>query len=157
MTSNRRIVWTAPTFIALTTFLAPLAYVHWTSMWLEFFGRWLVTIWGIIDIRTYWIATFYGINYPFDLRITLGLSYFWVFLGVVLGKITHWGMTKSQYEKAHVYLLCILVVQILLPILAFSFRTDPSIYDFFMIPLPIPSIAALLFLLYDRHQQIDSP
>lgn len=156
MTSNRRVVWAAPTIIALTTFLAPLVYVHWTSVYFES-GRWLVTTWGIIDIRTYWIATFYRINTPFDLRITLGLSYSWILLGVVLGKITHWGITKSQHEISHVYALCILVVQILLPLLAFTFATNLVIYEIFIFPLPIPSIAALLFLVYDRRQQIDSP
>lgn len=156
MTGNRKIVLIAPTIIVLTTFLAPLAYVHWAVLWLHS-GRWLVTIWGIIDIRTYWISTFYHIFYPFDLRITLGLSYFWVFLGVVLSKITHWGLTRSQYEKSQVYILCILVVQILLPLLAFSFGAELSFYAFDIVPLPIPSISAMLFLQYDKGHQIDTP
>ncbi len=149
MKEHRRAEWIVPTLVLLSTIFAPLAYVHWTSMWLEFFGRWLFFIWFFWDIWTYRIGFFDYRFYPFDFGITLGLSLAWIILGVILSVALYRNITKSQYARSLFVSFCTLILQILLPLLVFSIITDSSVFVSFILPLPIPSIIALLFLIYD--------
>ena len=145
--------------VLASTAVAPIAEVHWTTT--HFFPHYeLYFAWGTYNllyhyIRTYWSGT---TNH----YLTLGLPYLvalWVVLGAVLSVIILYSSRTSHRPRvAWAVVASVLVSQIILPFPVFGALSgrvfwERHAYTTYILPLPFPSVLAILALVVLRQMR----
>jgi len=130
--------------IVISTFAMPMSVVYWDSVWLEFFDRVLVFVWGYISMRNYRIGLGFVGSRVFDPLAIAALTVTWIVLGLGMAMNIRHTIMKPGDSGIGLCIACaVLVFQIILPIIVFSLTMAPSYFIRFIIPIPVPSILAV--------------
>ena len=130
--------------IVISTFAMPMSFVYWDSVWLEFFDKVLVFVWGHVSTWNYRVGLGLVGGRVFDPLAIAALTVTWIMLGLGLAMNIRHTIMKPGDSGIGLCIACaVLVFQIILPIIVFSLSVAPSYFIRFIIPIPVPSILAV--------------
>ena len=140
----------------VSTVVTPIARVHWTSVFLEFFDHELYFVWGTYSLYRH-RARIYGSRWnPYT---SLGLPYLvvlWIACGIVLSVIILYSSrTNHRPRVVWVVVASLYLTQILLPFSVFD-ALKPWVfteYTTYLLPLPIPSVLTIVALVALRQMR----
>jgi hypothetical protein len=121
--------------------LAPMAYVEYHSMWLEWNGAWIVLPWCNLTLRSLELHNYYPLAEKPDLIWFTG--FLWVLLGLLLIPILKLSLDQSRWLFALANCFMVLIVQILLVIYGYRFAARSDVLTE-VLALPISSLFSIL-------------
>ncbi|MHA1483981.1 MAG: hypothetical protein ACTSPR_01530 [Candidatus Thorarchaeota archaeon] len=151
-----KISFIASMLAGISAFVLPMALVSYESMFLESFDTLLYFVWGIYSFRFQRIGS-HGLVLVFDSQAIIVLVLVWLAISILLSVTMVYISRKAGYSVIMWIPICLaLLVQVVLPILVFS-KIDSPYISGRLLPLPIPSVFAILGQLLLRLESMDHP
>lgn len=145
--------------VLASTFVTPIAEVHWMSVFLEFFDHELYFVWGTYSLYNHRAWIYGSRSNPY---LNLGLPYLvvlWIACGIVLSVIILYS-SRTDHPPRFVWVVVasLYLIQILLPFTVFGALRDWVFteYTTYLLPLPIPSFLTIVTLVALRQMRRQS-
>jgi hypothetical protein len=135
--------------IALSSFLLPVCFVYWSTIFLEIFGRWHVFPWWIYDSwsNTLELVTPWQNGYWASFGLLWTVPVLYTMTAIILIVNNEFSFRKRNRWAAGLSLvIVVLVIQTVWPILVFLVFVDQWVGVWFFVPLPVSSLVALIGL-----------
>ena len=140
----------------ISALVLPMALVSYESMFLENFDTLLYFVWGVYSFRNQRIVS-HGLVRVFDSQAIFVLVLVWLVISILLSVTMVYISRKAGYSVIMWIPICMaLLVQVVLPILVFSKIDSPHISGR-LLPLPIPSVFAILAQLFLGLESMEHP
>lgn len=140
----------------ISALVLPIALVSYDDMFLEIFDTVLYFVWGIYSFRSQRIGS-HGLVLVFDSQAIIVLVLVWLAISILLSATMVYISRKVGYSVIMWIPICLaLLVQVVLPILVFS-KIDSPYISGRLLPLPIPSVFAILGQLLLRLESMEHP
>lgn len=151
-----RLSFIASMFASISALICPMALVNYQSMFLERFDTLLYFVWGVYSYRRQRIES-HGLASVFDSQAIIVLVLVWLAISILLSVTMVYISRKVGYSVTMWIPIClVLLVQVVLPILVFS-KIDDSYMSVALLPLPIPSVFAILGQIFLWFENRDHP